>query len=135
MGFVKCPRCDLNYMQDTEQYCTVCRREVKGDEKEELFEMCSVCGENPVLPGKDLCLFCKKELGKTEDSLPSEDSVPADESALELDSTSNMDEITLDMENDEDIPQTEYGEISRELSLQKAIEDEEMDEDEAEEDL
>ena len=65
MGFVKCPRCELNYMQDDEQYCSVCKREVKGESKDELFELCSVCSENPVYPGKDLCLFCLKEMGKS----------------------------------------------------------------------
>lgn len=133
MGFVKCPRCDLNYMQDTEQYCAVCRREIKGDESEALFEMCSVCGENPVLPGKEMCLFCLKELGKAQEETSDVEEAVTDESALELDSTSNMDEIELDMDND--IPQNEFGEISRELSLSKAIEEEEELADDEEDDL
>ena len=27
--YVKCPRCDLNYMLDTEEYCDVCKAELK----------------------------------------------------------------------------------------------------------
>ncbi len=136
MGFVKCPRCDLNYMQDGEEYCSVCRRELKGDAKDDPFEICSVCGENPVLPGKDLCLFCLKEMGKSNETAANteeEEQAPADESALELGTASNMDEITLDIEAD--IPAPEFGEISRELSLQEAAEEEEADEDEEEEEM
>ena len=29
MGYVKCPRCDLNYMKDDEKYCDVCKVELK----------------------------------------------------------------------------------------------------------
>ena len=35
MGLIKCPRCELNYMPDTERYCTVCKREMRGEEDEE----------------------------------------------------------------------------------------------------
>ena len=120
MGFVKCPRCELNYMQDDEQYCSVCKREVKGESKDELFELCSVCSENPVYPGKDLCLFCLKEMGKSNETAMQDETSTAANNALELGSASTMDEIAMDMEAD--IPAREYGEISRELSLQEAIE-------------
>ena len=28
--FVKCPRCDLNYIRRGEEYCEVCKAELKG---------------------------------------------------------------------------------------------------------
>ncbi len=132
MGFVKCPRCELNYMQDDEQYCSVCKREVKGEAKDEFFELCSVCGENPVYPGKDLCLFCLKEIGKSNETAVQEETAPTEDAALELGAASNMDEIALDIEAD--IPPREFGEISRELSLQEALEEEESEEDDEERD-
>ncbi len=128
MGFVKCPRCELNYMQEGDQFCTVCKREVKGETKDEYLELCSVCGENPVYPGKDLCLFCLKEIGKSNETSLQEESVPSEEAALELGSASNMDEIALDIEAD--IPPREFGEINRELSLEEAIESEGDEDDE-----
>lgn len=132
MGFIKCPRCELNYMQEGEQYCSVCKREVRGEAKDEFLELCSVCGENPVYPGKDLCLFCLKEIGKNNDSPIQDDSVATEDATLDLGAASNMDEITLEMEAD--IPAREFGEISRELSLQEAIEEESEEEDEEPED-
>ena len=131
MGFVKCPRCELNYMQEGEQYCTVCMREVKGEAKDEYLELCSVCGENPVFPGKDLCLFCLKEIGKSDETVRQEEGAAPGGAPLELGAASNMDEIALDME--QDIPPREFGEITRELSLQEAMEEEEEDDDEDEE--
>ena len=131
MGFVKCPRCELNYIQDGEEFCLVCRREVKGETKDEFFEMCSVCGENPVYPGRDLCLFCLKEIGKSNETAVREDSPPTEEATMELGAASNMDEITLDIEPN--IPLREFGEISRELSLEEAIKEEEEQEEEEQE--
>lgn len=29
MKYVKCPRCDLNYMKEGEDYCDVCKAELK----------------------------------------------------------------------------------------------------------
>lgn len=62
MGFIKCPRCELNYIREEEQYCPVCKREMKGEVHEDPFELCSICNENPVMPGKDVCLLCYKEM-------------------------------------------------------------------------
>ena len=62
MALVKCPRCELNYMNDTDTMCSVCRREVRGESEQfEMIELCSECGENPVVPGQELCASCLKE--------------------------------------------------------------------------
>ena len=62
MGFIKCPRCELNYIREEEQYCPVCKREMKGESHNDPFELCSICNENPVMPGKDVCYACYKEM-------------------------------------------------------------------------
>ena len=63
MALVKCPRCELNYMNDTDEMCSVCRREVRGESEQfDMIELCSECGENPVVPGYELCAGCLKEL-------------------------------------------------------------------------
>ena len=53
MALIKCPRCELNYIQDTEGYCKICKREMKGEVQREEIEMCTICNEAPALPGKD----------------------------------------------------------------------------------
>ena len=45
MTLTKCPRCELNYILDGEQYCKICRMEMKGEPVRDEIEMCTVCGE------------------------------------------------------------------------------------------
>ncbi len=71
MALHKCPKCELNYIRDGEDYCEVCKREMKrtqarGHHAEEEMEddeviLCSECGEEPAVRGGDLCLSCLKE--------------------------------------------------------------------------
>ena len=128
MNLVKCPRCDLNYILDTEKLCKVCLREMKGNHVEDELEMCSVCNEAPALPGHDVCLSCLKEMnGSTNDEDVEEGGSVVDESSLGLNSVSNMDEIIPQMHDDED-----FSDLEGDLSLESVIEDEENEENESE---
>ena len=99
MGFVKCPRCELNYILDGGQLCTVCRKEVRGeDEVEDIAELCSECGENPVAPGNELCAACLKEMARRI-AEPTDDVVPSEDPTLEIDSVATMDEIAIDIDD------------------------------------
>ena len=139
MQLVKCPRCDLNYIREDEKYCKVCLRELKGEKNADEVELCSICNEEPALPGRDVCLFCLKEMNKS-NSLPEEQeegsAEPVDTNSIgDMDSVSGMDEIIPEVEDDSDIPSQEFGEIENELSLEDVREDEERkaDEDDSEE--
>ena len=102
MSLVKCPRCELNYMNDTDKMCSVCRREVRGEsESFEMIEMCSECGENPVVPGQELCAYCLKELSR-HNEVNSDESVEPGATSIEIDSVSSMEEIELDLSGDLD---------------------------------
>ena len=74
--YVKCPRCELNYIDSEKQeYCDVCIAEIKGnklqfadlDEEEyeeidvelEQEELCPVCGINRIRAGEKMCESCK----------------------------------------------------------------------------
>lgn len=131
MNLIKCPRCDLNYILDTEKLCKVCLREMKGSHVEDEMELCSVCNEAPALPGRDVCLSCLKEMnGHTGDDSVEEDGTPVvDESTIGLNSVSNMDEIIPQIHDDDD-----FSDLEGDLSLESVIEDEENEEDEDEED-
>lgn len=125
MTLIKCPRCDLNYITPDQKYCKVCLREMKGEGISEEVELCSVCNEAPALPGKDVCLFCLKEMNQSnsEETEASEgESVDANNIG-DMDSVSAMDEIIPDEE--EEMPSQEYGEMEHELSLEEVREDEE----------
>ena len=64
--YILCPRCELNYIKKSEQYCEVCKKELKlirsnEDDIGEL-ELCPICKINFV-QGDDICESCKLELG------------------------------------------------------------------------
>ena len=102
MSLIKCPRCELNYMNDTDKMCSVCRREVRGEsESFDMIEMCSECGENPVVPGQELCAYCLKELARRTDE-STDDAVEPTAANIEIESVSSMDEIELDIPEDMD---------------------------------
>lgn len=132
MKLVKCPRCELNYITEAEKYCKVCLREMKGDAPREEIELCSVCNEAPALPGKDVCVFCLKEMNSGREEKEQETEGTVDASTIGgMDSVSTMDEIIPEI--DEDIPSQEFGEIESELSLERVREEEDQDDDEDEE--
>ena len=69
--YIKCPRCDLNYIDpDKQEYCDVCLAEMQGeklkfadleeDEEMEKTELCPVCGVNYMRFGEKMCDECKK---------------------------------------------------------------------------
>ena len=131
MALIKCPRCELNYIREEEGYCKICKREMKGEDLQEEVEMCTVCNEHPALPGKDICLFCLKEMNDDQDREDDEEeTVRVEEASLTIDPVSSMDEIIPEME--EDIPPREYDEIENDLSLEAMEEEEDEDEDDRE---
>jgi len=100
MALHKCPKCELNYIREGEDFCEVCKREMKraqakirhaeedGDEDEVI--VCSECGEQPAVRGGDLCLACLKEKKRqvvleNASTLPTDDDEFDDEDLLEED--------------------------------------------------
>lgn len=133
MAFRKCPRCELNYITDGEKLCSVCRREVKGEpDRNSMPELCSECGERPVVPGSEYCLLCLKELSRRSAASTQGESEEgtADASALDIGMVSSMDEIQIDDVGD-DIPPREFDEME---SAFGSDDDEEEDEDDEDED-
>jgi len=130
MGFIKCPRCELNYIKEEEQYCSVCKREMKGEVHEDPFELCSICNENPVMPGKDVCMVCYKEM--TQQQGLHDDSVDENEAAevsLDMEDVSDMEEIELGS-----MPEDMPAEIGEQISLEEEQSREAEADDEDEED-
>lgn len=122
MTLVKCPRCELNYMEESEKLCKICYREVHGADHREEPEICSECNEERALPGKDLCLFCLKERKKSGIHAKPSDEEPVD---IEMNDVSGMEEIIPDIQEDD----PEYHVIGDALSLEEMVEQEDQDDD------
>ena len=127
--YMKCPRCELNYIDaEKQEYCDICLKEMKGllteaDEIEEAeeelpTELCPVCGENMMRPGEKMCEECRKKAEyEEEEPDPEED----DEWREYLDDDT-------DAELDE-----EMGEIDETFDEEPDLEEEEEEEYESEE--
>ena len=141
MGFIKCPRCELNYIKEEEQYCSVCKREMKGEVHDDPFELCSICNENPVMPGKDVCLMCYKEMNQQQglrgDSSDEPETTP--DVSLDMEDVSEMQEIvpTGELgeipEGLETLPEDMPAEIGEQISLEEEQSKEAEEDDEYEE--
>lgn len=129
MTLKKCPRCELNYILDGGDLCTVCRKEVRGeDEPDEIAELCSECGENPVVPGGELCINCLKEMTRRLAAVAVEDEIAPADSPLEIDSVSTMDEIVIDLGDDIPVEEFEDEDLDDEAEEDEAGEEAEADE-------
>ncbi len=128
MKLVKCPRCELNYMNETDELCKICYREVHGAEPQEEPDICSECNVERAFPGKDLCIFCLNEQKKSGVHPKVGEDEPVD---ISMDDVSGMEEIIPAM--DEDDP--EFNDMGDALSLEELSEQEDQDDDEDDEDM
>ena len=81
--YIKCPRCELNYIVEGEdEYCHVCKSEMKhhveSDDDELLdledMELCPVCGQNYIKEDQTMCAECRgRSKGDSSDSLSDSD--------------------------------------------------------------
>ena len=98
MKLIKCPRCELNYMYENEGMCSVCRKDVRGEpEPDDMIELCSECGENPVIPGQEVCAFCLKELQRRSDEGVDDGVSDPRSRDIDIGSVSSMEEIEVDV--------------------------------------
>ena len=112
MTLVKCPRCELNYMSAKEKMCKVCYRELYGKLPREEIDICSTCREAQALPGKDVCLYCLREMNKQK-GLKEDAETPVD---IGMDPVSGMEEILHDVGTEDD---PEYHVLGDALSLEE----------------
>ena len=90
MAYKKCPRCELNYIKDTEQYCKVClvdMGKLAGDHildddiLDEDLRLCPECGENYLEEGEEMCYACRIEQMK---QLSAKDAMSSLEDGMEF---------------------------------------------------
>lgn len=128
--YIKCPRCELNYIDgDKQEYCDVCIAEMKGDKlefvdlddeefneemEEEATELCPVCGVNLMRAGEQMCDSCrsKSEYEEEPEVDPEQDEewknyLSDDTEDLTLDDAQLDEEFGGDIEDEED----EYDEV------------------------
>lgn len=73
--YVKCPRCELNFILKKDRYCQVCKQEMQAlatnfaDDKNKEMGLCPICKVNFVTEDETVCSTCMSETDLTEDEL------------------------------------------------------------------
>lgn len=71
MKYKKCSRCQLNYVAESEEICSVCKRELRGERDEfdeDLpFDVCPYCEKNPIDYGEEMCEACRRKRARMTD--------------------------------------------------------------------
>jgi hypothetical protein len=158
--YIKCPRCELNYIDaDKQEYCDVCVAELKGNKLQfadfddedydeidadlEQTEICPICGTNRMRYGEKMCDACKKESEYDEEEEVDIDKDEEWKNYLDDDDDTDLtiDDETLQNELDEEFAddEEEEGDNSDELDDEDVdslsdLEDEEFDDDEDDDD-
>lgn len=70
--YIKCPRCELNYIHKDQVYCDVCKAELKmgpqllfaidDDDESEASDLCPICKQNYIKYDEDMCRSCREKL-------------------------------------------------------------------------
>lgn len=155
--YVKCPRCELNYIDsERQEYCDVCIAELKGkklqfaDLDEEDFEeldaelggeeICPICGVNHVPVGEKMCESCKAQQEYEEDDVDIENDeewknyLEEDDSDLTVDEELQEEiEEEFSHDDEEEYDYDDEDEFDDVDSLSD-LEDDEFDDDEDDED-
>ena len=155
--YVKCPRCELNYIDsETQEYCDVCIAEMKGnrlqfadlDEEElealdaelESGEICPICGINPLAMGEKICESCRqlKDYDEEEEVDIEKDEewknyLEEDDSDLSAEDTELDAELKAELEEEEEEDDLYHGEDdffeSEDVDSLDDLEDDEFDDD------
>ena len=128
--YIKCPRCDLNWIPDTEKYCDVCKADLHigtnvtllGDEVDDDDSqlICPICKVNYIEEGEEMCMQCRADrreqelseekekwdsgLGGDEESMDESGEIVEwdDSSLVSPDDEEILEEVELDDEENEE---------------------------------
>ena len=143
--YIKCPRCELNYILEGEDYCNVCKSEMKhhSEADEDLLdledmELCPVCGQNYIREDQTMCDECRgRSKSKSDDDskdwkddeeIDEEDSMVSASSDLdgEEEYNSGFSDIDPDAEDD---PYKTDDDLMDDSPIEFAMDEEDLEED------
>ena len=130
MDVVKCPRCEINFMRDDEECCSVCMRELRRERSAaptEDVDMCVECGIAPAVTKEGLCAQCALDI---QNFALDEDEAPTVERESRETSDGELDIISLELvedEDEDDLLDLDLPELTAELDFDDDEEEEELE--------
>lgn len=107
--YIRCPRCELNYIEKKDKLCSVCKAELSA-KKDELIgdldlELCPICKTNYIQPDEIMCATCLKEHQSEGDDISTdwEDYLNRDEEEVVYDDEETGDMATVTDELDDNM--------------------------------
>lgn len=144
--YIRCPRCELNFIQKKDKLCSVCQAELNADSSYDELDMetCPICKTNFIRPDEIMCAQCAKErqingenigldddwenyVESNEDEIVSEDEETGDMARVTDLDDDDLDDLETD---DDDLP-----EIDEDLDFDDDEEEEEDEEDDDDDDF
>lgn len=150
--YIRCPRCELNYIEKKDKFCSVCKAEMSANRDAFIsdldLELCPICKTNYIQPDEIMCASCLKD-HQTEDGEISTDweeyvnrdedeIVYDDEETGEMASVTDFDDDPLDDDLDsgigfdDSLGDDDLDELDDDLSDE--FDDDDMDDDEEDDD-
>lgn len=139
--YVRCPRCELNYIDKKEKLCKVCKMELENkhssDEEEVEQGICPICKINVINDDEEMCPMCAKEreIQQQNNTMVEDDPdeswrnyVDNDDTETESDEIGDMSSIHDEDELLDDIPLDED-------DLDGDLDDEDSEDDDLDDDL
>ncbi|MBQ7328190.1 MAG: hypothetical protein IJX00_04470 [Clostridia bacterium] len=149
--YVRCPRCELNYIEKKDKLCSVCKAELSANKDQFVndldLELCPICKTNYIQPDEIMCATCLKD-HQTEDGEISsdweeylnrdeEEIIYDDEETGDMATVADLGTDTLDDDLDsgigfdDSISDDGLDELGEELGID--LDDEDLDDEEEEE--
>ena len=133
--YKKCPRCDLNYILEEEEFCKICQEELRGishntedlDEIEEEGVLCPRCHVNFLNDGETICEACAAEEERKGNSVMNDIEPDWDDAIEEEELGDGAEDLATDDELD--ISLEEMQEEEEETDEEDEYEDEENKDD------
>lgn len=135
--YKKCPRCEINYILEEEEYCEICKQELSGakhiddddiDEVDDETGLCPICRKNYLNDGETVCEACARRDEYAQSSLNDDiDEEEPEEPEEDLESGGDDDdwELSLEEMQDEEFSDEAFDEEEQE---EEEVSEEELDE-------
>ena len=105
--YIRCPRCELNYIEKKDKLCSVCKAELSAKKDEFMgdldLELCPICKTNYIQPDEIMCATCLKDHNSEEDNDGNdwEDYIARDEDEIIYDDEETGDMVSVTDLDDE----------------------------------
>ena len=137
--YIRCPRCELNYIEKKDKLCSVCKAELSAKKEDFLddldLELCPICKTNYIQPDEIMCSTCLKEHqsedGEVNDDW--EDYLNRDEEEIVEEDEETGDMVTITDEHDDSVLDDE--DIDSGIGFDDKIDDDDEDDEEEDEEF